>query len=148
MYDGILYRITEEGNANGHEVKEEGILKSSSWLLQERRGTCTPLCTRAQLLSQVRLCATPQTVASQVPPSVGFSKARILQWVTTPSSRGSSRPQGSSQRHLLHHRLLLHCWATREAHAHLYCPSNQRLQPHSGSQIWARTGSFSLSSLR
>ena len=127
--------------------------KRVSW--RAHRGSCRNAGARAHLcacvlscFSQVRLCATPQTVAWQVPPSMGFSKARILQWVTTPSSRGSSRPQGSSQRHLLHHRLLLCCWATREAHAHLYCPSNQRLQPHSGSQIWARTRSFSLSSLR
>ena len=31
--------------------------------------------------SRVRLCATPQTAAHQAPPSLGFSQARILQWV-------------------------------------------------------------------
>ena len=57
MHDGILYRITEEGNANGLEVKEEGILKSSSWFLQERRGTCTPLCMRGPALCNPTDCS-------------------------------------------------------------------------------------------
>ena len=31
--------------------------------------------------SRVRLCATPWMAAQQAPPSLGFSKARTLEWV-------------------------------------------------------------------
>ena len=31
--------------------------------------------------SRVRLCATPESAAHQAPPSLGFSKARTLEWV-------------------------------------------------------------------
>ena len=31
--------------------------------------------------SRIRLCATPETAAHQAPPSLGFSKARTLEWV-------------------------------------------------------------------
>ena len=31
--------------------------------------------------SRVRLCATPWTAAYQVPPSMGFFQARVLEWV-------------------------------------------------------------------
>ena len=31
--------------------------------------------------SRVRLCATPETAAHQVPPSLGFLQARTLEWV-------------------------------------------------------------------
>ena len=41
----------------------------------------------------VRLCATVWTVACQALLSMGFAKARILEWVVMPSSRGSSRPR-------------------------------------------------------
>ena len=34
------------------------------------------------------------TVAHQAPPSMGILQARILEWATMPSSRGSSRPRG------------------------------------------------------
>ena len=40
--------------------------------------------------SRVRLFATPRTIADQAPLSMGILQARILQWVATPSSRGSS----------------------------------------------------------
>ena len=39
------------------------------------------------MISYVRLFATPWTVAHQAPLSLGFSKARILEWVAMPSSR-------------------------------------------------------------
>ena len=42
------------------------------------------------MLSHVRLFATSWTVARQAPLSMGFFLARILERVTTPSSRGSS----------------------------------------------------------
>ena len=41
----------------------------------------------------VWFCATLWTVACEVPPSMGFSKARILEWVAMPSSRVSSQPK-------------------------------------------------------
>ena len=40
--------------------------------------------------SHDRLLSTPWTVALQAPLSVGILQARILEWVTIPSSRGSS----------------------------------------------------------
>ena len=43
--------------------------------------------------SQVQLFATPWTVARQAPLSMGILQARMLEWVATHSSRGSSQPQ-------------------------------------------------------
>ena len=40
--------------------------------------------------SHVRLFASPWTIDLQASVSVGFFLARILEWVATPSSRGSS----------------------------------------------------------
>ena len=42
----------------------------------------------SQVLSHVRLLATPRTIARQAPLSYGISQTRILEWVS--SSRGSS----------------------------------------------------------
>ena len=47
----------------------------------------------AQLLSLILLFSTPWTVAHQAPLSMGFSQARILEWVAMPSSRESSWPR-------------------------------------------------------
>ena len=47
----------------------------------------------ALLLSSVQFFATPWTVAHQAPLSMGILQARILEWVTKPSSRGSSQPR-------------------------------------------------------
>ena len=44
-------------------------------------------------LSRVRLFVTPWTTARQATLSKGILQARILGWVTTPSSRGSSQPR-------------------------------------------------------
>ena len=41
--------------------------------------------------SRVRLFELPWTVAHQAPLSMGFSKARILEWVAMPSTSGSSQ---------------------------------------------------------
>ena len=46
-----------------------------------------------RLLRLVLLFATPWTVAPQAPLSMGILQARILEWVATPSSRGSSQPR-------------------------------------------------------
>ena len=43
--------------------------------------------------SRVWLFAILWTVAHQVPLSVGFSQAKVLEWVAVPSSRGSSWPR-------------------------------------------------------
>ena len=42
------------------------------------------------VLSCVQLFATPWTVTSQAPLPMGFSQARILEWVAMPSSRDLS----------------------------------------------------------
>ena len=44
---------------------------------------------------RVRLFVTPWTVAHQAPLSTGILQARILEWVTMPSSRGSDGTQVS-----------------------------------------------------
>ena len=36
---------------------------------------------KVKSLSHVPLFATPWTVAYQAPPSMGFSKARVLEWI-------------------------------------------------------------------
>ena len=51
----------------------------------------------AQLVSRVRLFATPRTVAHQAPLSMGILQARILEWVAMPSSRGSSQSRDQIQ---------------------------------------------------
>ena len=43
--------------------------------------------------SHVRLFCDPRTVACQVPLFMGFSQARIWEWVAISSSRGSSQPR-------------------------------------------------------
>ena len=47
----------------------------------------------AYSLSRVQLFVIPWTVALQAPLSMGILQARILEWVTMPSSRGSSQPR-------------------------------------------------------
>ena len=44
--------------------------------------------TCAQSLSRVRLFVTLWTVAHQAPLSIGFSQARILEWIASSTSRG------------------------------------------------------------
>ena len=56
-------------------------------------------CVSLYLLSHfncVLLFVTPWTVAHQVPLSMGFSKARILEWVAVSSSGGASRPRNQT----------------------------------------------------
>ena len=45
------------------------------------------VCVCVQVLSCVRLSATPQTIAHQAPVSMGFFQARILEWAAISSSR-------------------------------------------------------------
>ena len=49
------------------------------------------------MLSQVWLFATPWTVALQAPLSMVILQARILEWVSMPSSRGPSQPRDWTQ---------------------------------------------------
>ena len=58
-------------------------------------GSCVLCC--ASLLSRVWLFATPWTVASQAPLSMGILQAGILAWFVMPSSRGSSQPRDWTQ---------------------------------------------------
>ena len=67
-----------------------------------------------QLLSCVQLFATPWTVAHQVPLSMGFSQARILEWVSMFSSRGSSWSRDQTHVFCIGRWIFYH-WTTREA---------------------------------
>ena len=49
-----------------------------------------PLASKYWSLSRARIFATPRTAAYQVPLSMRFFQARILEWVPISSSRGSS----------------------------------------------------------
>ena len=49
-----------------------------------------PSCVCAKRLSHVRLFVVPQSVVCQAPLSMGILQARKLEWVSMPSSRGSS----------------------------------------------------------
>ena len=53
---------------------------------------CAVVCLVAH---RVLLFATPWTVAHQAPPSMGILQVTILEWVATPSSRGSSQPRSN-----------------------------------------------------
>ena len=48
-------------------------------------------------LSCVQLFATPWTVASQAPLSMGILQVRILEWIVMPFSRGSSQTRDRTQ---------------------------------------------------
>ena len=65
------------------------------------------LCGMLNHFSHVWLCATVWTIAHQDPLSMGFSQARILEWVAVSSSRGSSWPR--DQTHVSY--IYLHCEA-------------------------------------
>ena len=65
-------------------------------------------------LSHVHFFATPWTVACQDPLFMELSKARILEWVAIPFSRGSSWPRGQTWVSCIAGRFFT-IWATREA---------------------------------
>ena len=65
-------------------------------------------------LSCVRLFAIPWTVACQAPLSIRFFQAKILEWVATPFSRGSSQPRDQTQVSCIAGGFFT-IWATREA---------------------------------
>ena len=70
------------------------------------------------LLSHVRLFVTLWTVAYQAPVSMGFFQARVLEWVASSFSNGSSQSRDPAQGL---NPGLPHCRQT------LYCPSHQGL---------------------
>ena len=70
---------------------------------REERGLCvssnTLQCCAESLGTQSRLtlCNPMDWNPHQAPPSMGILQARILEWVATPSSRGSSQPRDQTQ---------------------------------------------------
>ena len=54
-------------------------------------GICAVVCKES--LSRVRFFVTPRTIACQALLSLGILQARILEWVASLFSRGSSRPR-------------------------------------------------------
>ena len=63
--------------------------------------------------SRVWLSVTPWIAVCQAPLSMGILQARILEWVTMPSSRGSSQPSDPTQVSRIVGRFPT-SWATRE----------------------------------
>ena len=58
---------------------------------------CARACVRAQLLSLVRLCATPWTIAHRAPLSMGFSRKEYWRGLPFPSPGGSSQTRDRSR---------------------------------------------------
>ena len=54
-------------------------------------------CLHAQSFGDVRLFATPWTIACQAPLSMGILQGRILEWIAVLSSRESSQPRDRTQ---------------------------------------------------
>ena len=67
---------------------------------------------------RVQLFTIPWTVTHQAPLSMGILQARILEWVATPSSRGSSQPKDWTQLSLMAGGFFT-SWATRESQEYL-----------------------------
>ena len=80
--------------------------------------------------------ATPWTVTCQAPLSMGFSRQRILEWV---SSRGSSWPRERTRVSCVSctGRGGSYCWATRKAHF-IICSCNRlsSIGSMQGSSLW------------
>ena len=106
-----IWGSTSEGPCQDHGAPKLGLdvaVQPRSWNHQHK--VC---CVCAQSLSCVRLFATPWTVAHQAPLSKGKLQARILEWVSMPSSRGSSQPLDWTQVSRIAGRFFS-AWATRE----------------------------------
>ena len=71
-------------------------LSSSGNIEYEKRLNNVLLCC-AQSFSHVQIFVTPWTIARQAPLSKGILQARILEWLTLPSSRGSSQVRDQTQ---------------------------------------------------
>ena len=64
-------------------------------------------------LSRVRLFATPWTIASQAPLSMGFFQAIVLEWIAISFSKGSLQPRDQTQVSCITGGFF-NSWATRE----------------------------------
>ena len=91
------------------------------------------VCVCTQLLSHVRLFATPRTVALQAPLSIGILRGRILEWVAIPFFRGSSQPRDWTWVSHITGRFFT-IWATREAPWYLGLEQFIRLE-HLGKRV-------------
>ena len=60
---------------------------------QERAIASSHLGMKVAVTQLYRFFVTPQTVARQVPLSMGILQASMLEWVAIPFSRGSSQPR-------------------------------------------------------
>ena len=81
----------------------EGCVASVSTDFDEARPSCVG-----------PICDPMDHIAFQAPLSPGILQARLLQWVTIPFSRGSSRPRDGTQVSCIAGRFFT-VWATREA---------------------------------
>ena len=84
------------------------------WCLMSRRliRTCVISCRASMRAKSLQSCLILCNTMGCSPPGSsvhGILKARILEWVAMPSSRGSSQPRDR----LLHCRRILYHWATR-----------------------------------
>ena len=89
-------------------------------------------CLCCRLVSHVRLCATPCTVAQQAPVSAGIFQARILEWVAISSSRDLPNPGTEPASPVLHADSLLSesPGSFQLQRGHLKSFSNQNLLSH------------------
>ena len=75
----LLMRVKEQSEKPGFKVS---INKEQCWLL---------LLLLLSLISHVRLCATPEMAAHQVPPSLGFSRQEHWSGLPFPSMHESEK---------------------------------------------------------
>ena len=106
------------GRYEFHAFCRHPTLTAPSCVLQPRSFCydfkCTYMERECYSLSRVQHIATPWTVASQALLSMGFSQARILEWVAIFFSRESSQPRYRTQVSCISSRFFT-SWATREA---------------------------------
>ena len=83
---GTLFLLLSRNYANVYRVPQAPVL----WA--RRTSESNFVCVLSHF-SRVQLFATQWTITRQAPLSMGILQARILGWVVTPSSRGSSSPR-------------------------------------------------------
>ena len=101
MLPSCLAKVADE--QNGQNYRDTFIVFSSPSLKErfsflftylsfedENSGRIYGYCLCCSVFSRVQLFATPWTVALQASLPMGFSQARVLEWVAMSSSRGSS----------------------------------------------------------
>ena len=99
-----------------HKSKNIWILQNISWVLAKLLQSCLTLCDPMD-------CRSPGCSVH------GILQARILEWVTMLSSKGSFWPRDSNPclLRLLHSRQILYFWATGEAQTISYSPLQGRV---------------------